>query len=796
MFVDMRALLIGCCCFLSVAALGAHDSGTTYAKDVGVQAVGWVDSDNDRRLVATTEPLWSADLSKGGDAFRVERRDGAVGEVAVSNGVLRIEKTNDCGEIAVFGTSFPLVRGKRVRACARVSCTNAMPFASTAAVKVIGPKEQKGLSGLDRQHFGAKGPRVSCLVNTPPGTTETKFGHYEAWGVEGQATSVIVVGGRRSTSWWRDWAVESEEASEGAWRKAVAKGRPKDRKDEAMDETAFAAALATEPDHTAKVASVDGVPRLLVDGKVDVPVVYKGRNIGFKFLQGRYPFAGRRMENEAEVRLQAINVVGGRTPNFPNGFWTKEGYDAQGAVESIRTAMRISPQSLFILSLSLVPYPEFASEHPDEAWRDKSGRLVYGNESVIYGTAATFADIPSNRWAWISYSSPAWRSAVKANVAALVAELKRTGLVKRIVGIHTCGFCDWQFGTSDRPDGSQAEPTFAQNEIARFAKRCFGKDIVAIRWCFSAFSGAHSGSYDIGAFCDSDALDILVAQPMYIHRAPGVPLGLRLPTASFALHDKLFVNEFDLRTDLTLEECGSSEADAVGMGVAKGLDMWRSVYRRAAGQMMARDSGWWFFDMAGGWYDDPGIAADIGASVRACRRLLAAKPTAWRPTAAVLIDEAGSLAAIEKKLPGRDFNAYHAVLAASGVPYDTYLAEDFLRQPERVDAYRAVVWFGLNDGDGRRQVLLGRMKGRGTRVVLPAELATVTPEGLHRLAREAGVSVPCARFGLQVDMNGSFASVHCLVPGRYDFCLPSGDVRKLDLVAGETRWLWFDEKGD
>ena len=73
---------------------------------------------------------------------------------------------------------------------------------------------------------------------------------------------------------------------------------------------------------------------------------------------------------------------------------------------------------------------------------------------------------------------------------------------------------------------------------------------------------------------------------------------------------------------------------------------------------------------------------------------------------------------------------------------------------------------------------------------------------LNVLVREAGGYVP-ARTGLQVDMNGDFISIHCLMTGRYDFALPfAADVENLktgkrisaaksiplDMTGGETRW--------
>jgi hypothetical protein len=787
---------------------------------------GWHDSFNDRRILKPRKALWRAPVEKGAEAFDVEMRDGAEGKVTVEDGAFRIAKTNDRGLIVVRPKElFKVARGRQVRASARVSCTNAEPLKSVGALRLYGPKENLDLNGLDRKNFGAKGPRVSMLVNTPPGTDEIKFSHYQAWGHEGTATPVIIVGGVRSESVWKDWIIEDLPDANAAWNRAANKTKPADRSHEAVPADEFEHGLALDTDHSAKVEMHGDAPRLIVDGKVVPPVLFKSKNLGFKYDRGRYVFTGRRMEKDAGIDIQVLNVPGARTHNYTNGVWTKNGYDAKAAVDGIRLAMRISPKSNFILSVPAMPYPEFGAEHPDEVCRTKEGLIVYGNETVTYGKAKDFGDIPERRWAWPSYSSPAWRAAAKGMFADLVAELKRTGLSKRVVGIHLCGFRDSQFGTPSDIDFSaaakkayaergagrdyvqfiQAEPVHAQNEFARHIKKCFGKDVVTIRWCFSAFSGEYAGSYDIGEFLNSDSLDMLVAQPMYINRAPGVPLGIRLPLASFRRHGKIFVNEFDLRTDLSFEATGASEADSVGLGTAKGFDMWQSVFRRAAGQMIANGSGWWMFDMAGGWYESPRIAADIAAVGKVYKAQMDSQPIAWKPSMAVLIDEQGSLASIPGKEPGRDFNDYHAVLAASGVPYSQFIADDIIEDDSILDGYKVVVWFGLrNGGDTLRKSVVAKLAARGVRLVLPDELRTMTGRKLHTLAKEAGAYVPCEKYGLQVDMNGSFISLHALLPGRYEFRLPfPAEVRNLkvghrrriknnilsvDVVAGETCW--------
>ena len=89
------------------------------------------------------------------------------------------------------------------------------------------------------------------------------------------------------------------------------------------------------------------------------------------------------------------------------------------------------------------------------------------------------------------------------------------------------------------------------------------------------------------------------------------------------------------------------------------------------------------------------------------------------------------------------------------------------------------------------------------------ELAATKGRRLFDAARAADAYVPCDRYGLQVDMNGSFVSLHALMPGRYRFNLPfpvekvlnlksglrertRGNALDLELQAGETRWYFLN----
>jgi len=383
----------------------------------------------------------------------------------------------------------------------------------------------------------------------------------------------------------------------------------------------------------------------------------------------------------------------------------------------------------------------------------------------------------TNRWPWVSYASPAWRGAVKANIRSLVAELRRTGLAKRIVGLHLSGYHDGQFYSPypDYSDCAKAEyeryqreaPPIkygydafsrllgfrAQEDFAREFKAAMGKDVVAIRWCMGPFLGA----FDLTAFAFSDAIDICVPQPTYETRRPGMVMEPKLPFSSFDLHCKMYWNELDFRTYGALETWARPGVVATkGLGQSDDFAMWRTVYRKAAGMTATRRSGYWFYDMGGGWFSPPEIAHDIGEVVKVQADLLAGKPSPWRPSVAVVADEAGlGSCAGGRRHPfvTHLFRRQLSLFAASGVPYEFFLAEDVMRDPSLLKGCRTVV-FGLFRSiderrskfveclarDGRTLVFLAESGVEGGASAVGFDLAYATNSLPHVVVPEAGVT--------------------------------------------------------
>ena len=753
--------------------------------------------------------FWRAPASS--NDFKVVGHGGGLGYAEWhGDGSFTVFKTNDVGVLCVSPVRSCSVRpGARLRQAIKVSAEGLAPCESFARLRFVYTNSVTLSRKLDAHSVGG-GFKRELLVNTPPGRPQEKFAYLETVREFNEVRPQLYLAGRPSRTTWRDWRLTDYYPEQAAWR--AANESPMPPPPVAEEAARYRSRVAADVDHTARTVKKDGFARLAIDGQIREPVLYKARS--------GHPdrFFGSSM-TAAGVPLVVIAV------NFASAaeregepFWTKDGFDAKSACDFTETMMRHAPEALFVLTLSLTAYPEMTDRHPEDVWVLKDGREVYGYE-VAPKKGVKPPRVKGKPW--ISNHSRHWRAEAKAVIAAYIAEMKARGLFRRVVGVHLAGYYDGQFATG-YPDYSQAaKDAFAAwkkqggrpgvkdeygyflktaqlpmlEDLARHVRASAGKDIILMRWCMSAFGGGYCSVYDVGDFLRSDVFDALVPQPSYNCREPGYPLGLRLPWSSFHEHGKLLVYEFDFRTWCGAKDFFYDEIRALGVSRARDPDEWHRLHFRAAGALAARRAGWWYFDMTGGWFEHPAILSDITAALGGVRRLYDA-PDAWKPSCAYLIDEDGVLARTD--WTGHDvkggrvshedemFNSEFP-FAASGVPYALYLVRDAVENPALLDGMKLVFACGVDWSVPDRAPLRRRLETAGVKVLSAVGLKS---RAVHEAARAAGCYVPAA-YGLQVDMCGSFASIHCLVSGRYAFTAPNGRVFDLDLTVGDTRWLEF-----
>ena len=734
---------------------------------------GWDGVGGVNTLPEPTNVVWRAPFADGVSGFSVERRDGAEGAVSFLPDGIRIEKTNSRGAIVVKARQpFRNPDATTPRAFASAEESDGDPMRSLGFVRIWSGEENLTLRGT-----GAYGPNPQneFLLGTRPGCRLRKFAippEESAAGPEFQ--SAIVVAGAPSTSVWRNWGADNSSAAAVAWKRYKGdlwKHGVRNHSKEVYPKSVLDRKLADDIEHTAKVVHQDGYAKLLLDGQDAPPVFYKGYG-------GPFAYCGMRMQDRADLRLQIAGITfGGRVTNDPGitPNWTREGFDLTGAVERVRHYMRAAPDSLFLLGLGVNPYPEFADDYPSERWIGPDGQPVRGKGCIVAWDQKAAAKDPK-AWTLTSQFSPLWRERVKGHMSALIAELKRTGLSKRIVGVHISGSHDGQFGMplydyspharaayrrfleshgkppADPPDFARygtaetgvdffCDPkdrdlvdfqefihhasVGIQEDLARHAKACFGKDVIAVKYCLSVFAGLMAGEFDFTHFINSDAIDVFAAQSCYKRRPPGIPIPEKRVTASLHEHGKLFVSELDFEAFHRGPSFCQDEMLAMQWGYLPDYPTWESANHKAVGQMLAQRQGFWYYDMGGDYFDDDRQLADIRNVMAVTRRRFSGTPSGWRPSAAFVIDEKGMmLRNISRSSYGtivdeRDSMAEQlALLEMAAVPFDCFLMDDFLKKPELAERYGTVVLAGAYELDRARRDLIGRLCEKGRTVIL------------------------------------------------------------------------------
>lgn len=786
---------------------------------------GWENICRDRKEFPSAKVLWRADLKD----VSYELRDGAEGSVTVGDGIIRIVKTNSKGRIVVKAPSFPAGTKQELRLFCDVSAFSSSPDSSYGFVCGYGDGTESlhMRNAIDRRWFGAGGEYMWLLINSAPGMTYRKYGHVHAG--EGNVTPALVVHGSPSRSEWRNWTAEDLASAQTAWDEHWNRLSAKDRSADMTDETEFLRGLSSDIDHEAAVETVNGVSRLVIDGTQVPPVAFKEK-CSFGPGSELFTYSGNRL-NRSGLKLSVISVSISSFPGY-KGFWSETGFDVDSLVEHVKNRMRATDGSCIILSIGCTAPLWFMDSYPDEVWRRVDGSVVKGDAGSAFAEYSSTGKVNKNRkvWPWPSYASKAWKESIKMKISEIAAALKKTGLSKRIVGFHFYGYHDAQFATPFEDHSNPAKSEYAkygaeggkgdyalfmrqigfraQEEFARHAKSLFGKRMIAVRWCMAPFGGNRECSFDLTAFARSDAIDVVVPQPTYSKRLPAIAQGPRLPTSSFHHHGKLMWYEFDLRTWAALELWGQSVLATKGLGQADDFPMWQTIFRKHAGIMIARRMGWWFYDMGGGWFTPESIVEDVKTVLNTMSEMQRTPPDPWVPSVAIVIDEE-ALACYNS--PGHPAvkNVRSMVLdqwprlSASGVPYDVWLAEDAMNDQSWMTRYKAVVLSGFLKPEGRRKEFVDELKSHGVAVHI-TQPGGFSPKFFHDFVKDAGGYVATDP-GVQVDMNGNFASVHCLVPGKYDFNLPFPcrivnlkDVREelsadgvlpLNLTAGETCWF-------
>lgn len=430
-----------------------------------------------------------------------------------------------------------------------------------------------------------------------------------------------------------------------------------------FDPDAILATLRDEPPARAQVQVLNGMPRLVVNDRVEAPFFFSSTsltdfaadfgNIGVHLLQPRHGLSD---------------------------VWTGPGqYNFRGWDLGMARMLRDDPQAKFLVMMYLAPPAWWLDAHPDELVQYADGTGV--QTDMFGGTRA------------VSFASEAWKRDAEEALRAVLQHFEGSPLRSRIVGYHLGNgiYGEWHyFGSSHMPDvsapfvrafGRWAQARYGTLEklrdawklpLASFtditaptveqrvgmdhglfrdpARGCFVSDYFRFLHGLSADTLCHfahvvkdetGGRVLCGAFycyllenlwmqegghleglrvlqCpDIDYVSNPYSYQDNIHDQAGNYLGsgrgvggdasFRVPLASARLHGKLFLGEVDTAT------CLESSPDLTpygGQGTESMAGTLKAL-RRDFGQWLGEGIGGWLFELAAGWYADETILAEL-----------------------------------------------------------------------------------------------------------------------------------------------------------------------------------------
>jgi len=259
-----------------------------------------------------------------------------------------------------------------------------------------------------------------------------------------------------------------------------------------------------------------------------------------------------------------------------------------------------------------------------------------------------------------------------------------------------------------------------------------------------------AGHLAIDRLTRSPDLDYFFSPALYSHRSlkPGGYSTFMSLVDTYHLHGKLWCNENDLRTFRVLD-VPNVKADQIDRRQTPEETI--ALLRRQLGCVLARGCGHSYFDMSGGWYDDPRLAAEIRTQVAVADRALRADRSSASEIAVVIDPDAFTGQAFLTRVNTWLILGQIASLGSMGTPFDLVTLRDMEHLPPRK------LWVFLNlfnpttEQIDRIQRRLREDRAMGLFVYAPGYQAG--PEAMYRLT------------GMQVVADDKRRPVNVTVPG-------------------------------
>ena len=229
------------------------------------------------------------------------------------------------------------------------------------------------------------------------------------------------------------------------------------------------------------------------------------------------------------------------------------------------------------------------------------------------------------------------------------------------------------------------------------------------------------GQCGLRAIIDSPNLDFFSSPNAYTNnRAFGMDWADMMPVDSIREHGKLCFIECDIRTYLTtsVQEARPGEYPD-NIYTQNGASVWagpptaklsREALRKSFAHQITKASAIWWFDMWGGWYDDPLLMKEFSEMKKIYDSdLLSNKSVILSPNVVFFADEQGNSNMMTKSPQRQAIEIVRTALGKTGVPYDSCIVEDADSILER---YKAAIFpFPLHSQAGKHAMELCEQMG-------------------------------------------------------------------------------------
>ena len=297
----------------------------------------------------------------------------------------------------------------------------------------------------------------------------------------------------------------------------------------------------------------------------------------------------------------------------------------------------------------------------------------------------------------------------------------------------------------------------AIQSLAAAAKRGGGRDWLvgffygyAIQYGGKMQESQHLGMREV---MDCPDIDFFCSPAMYSQRGPGGTSTFMSFTESIQMRGKLWWDEADNRTHLAKGRIHGQ--------VTPAEDLWESlnVLEREYAHTVVRKSPIWWFDMAGGWYDDPGILA-LMAQMRVFGEQ---NDSAWEPEVqiAVFIDDKSSCRMAPESPYLHQITQFMAELPRLGAPYHTYLLKD-LSKASRYRVYIFPLAFDLTGKE--RQAIEALQKDENTLLFMGATGVGRHEDGRVEILPKTMFQAVRQQEGIQVQDHGTWCVAWSATP--------------------------------